>query len=172
MIITLGAAISGAFVPGGAFAVPAESAVQTAAGPPRGHPPDALPATFDGQAIFGWPQALQTWRFQPLPANCDAFLGLPPGTTQAAGHQPGFAVSGALAGSSSQAVLGAVARLESYTGVVAPLGRANGLQSPGNFEFWSGCYWLPTDLVWVGEVTRLSASWFYQPFLLVIRRIT
>jgi hypothetical protein len=92
---------------------------------------------FDSQPIFGALGAVSTASFAPTCAEVDAFLGLAPDTTQAAGV-PVYAVTGTLAGPDVPTVEAVRALLSSYasTGPVlmsVPVSRDDGLPWPGGY---------------------------------------
>ena len=143
------------------------------------HPAGSQPQQplFSGQAPFGDRDRFTAAPFTGGPLAEDAFLGLPPGTTQYGPCAPGggaIACRGFLTGNSEGAVAQAQATLAAFAGLdgsdlVVPTGLGI-----GGWDVWHSCRFLAGDLAWseggIVPSQALGAGSYEIAYAIVFRR--
>jgi hypothetical protein len=132
-----------------------------------------VPPLFSGQPIFG---ALESFEHFPLylgtPAEIDAFLSLPEGTTKYGSEPAGglFAVRGTFKDYTSEGVTEQLGVMQSYFGIVSTYRKLTGEIFPAQVQPEANCFFTAGDLT-SSEPSQIGYNQWGLNYSLVIRKI-
>ncbi len=142
-----------------------------------------LVSLYCGQPIFGDPSSFVSTRLQGaveatalynslMPAKIDAFLNLPPGTTQFGATSDGcvFVCSGIFYDLSAVGVAEQQDFMISFAGIASLWLRPTGLPWPGNAEFWKNSTFRASEVVFQ-PITSSPGNQFTCTYNMIIRTL-